>query len=261
MTATATPPSFDTIRLDLDDAGIALCSFNRPEVRNALNEAMVDDIRAALQWLAKQPMLTAVIFTGAGEKAFVSGADIAELRDRTHADALRRINSQLFREVELFPAPTIAAIRGYALGGGCELAMACDLRVVGEGAKLGQPEVGLGIIPAAGATYRMQRLVGLGTARELIFTGRIIDARTAHSIGLVNRVVADDQVIASARELAAEIAKNSAQAVRMAKVLLNGASEISADGSMALESAAQALLFDSADKHARMTAFLEKRKK
>ncbi|WP_457653084.1 enoyl-CoA hydratase/isomerase family protein [Rhodocaloribacter sp.] len=246
--------------LDVDEQGIAVCTFNRPEVRNALNVDMVRDVRRVLEDLSVRDDVRVLIFTGAGGRAFVSGADIAELRERGRADALRRINNGLFREIEQFPAPTIAAVRGWALGGGCELAMACDLRVAGEGAKFGQPEVALGIIPGAGATYRMPRLVGLGTARELIFTGRIIDASEALSIGLVNRVVPDDEVMDAARDLAARIAKNSAVAVRFAKMALNASDEMSTDAGLALETTIQAVLFEDEEKYRRMTAFLEKKK-
>ena len=250
--------SYETILVETDAVGVTTVTFNRPEVRNALNQHMVDEVRRALTELAQSARV--VIFTGAGGKAFLGGADIGELRARGRLDALRRINSSLFGEIERFPAPTIAAVRGYALGGGCELAMACDLRVAGAGAKLGQPEVALGILPGAGATYRMPRLVGLGRARELIYTGRIIDAQEALSIGLVNRVVPDDQVLASARELAAEIGKNSALAVRLAKQALNFSGEFSLSAGQAFESAAQAVLFEDEEKLLRMQAFLERKK-
>ncbi len=251
---------FTTILLEVDEQGIALCTFNRPEVRNALNETMVGEVRRMLDALAARDDVRALIFTGAGGEAFVSGADIAELRERGRAEALRRINNGLFREIEQFPAPTIAAIRGWALGGGCELAMACDLRVAGEGARLGQPEVRLGIIPGAGATYRLPRLVGPGKARELIFTGRLVDASEALSIGLVNRVVPDDEVVEAARTLAAEIARNSPLAVRFAKTALNASAEMSTDAALALETTLQAVLFEDEEKYRRMTAFLERKK-
>jgi enoyl-CoA hydratase/carnithine racemase len=252
---------YETILLETDAQGVAWLTFNRPEKRNALDRSMVEDVRAALQSLASDGRVAALVFRGAGGKAFISGADIGQLRERTHADALRRINSDLFREIERFPAPTIAALQGWALGGGCELAMACDLRVAAESAKLGQPEVGLGIIPAAGATYRLPRLVGLGRARELIFTGRIIDAAEALSIGLVERVVPDDQLEDAVRELAGQIAKNSILAVRLAKQSLNQSLVASLDALQALESSAQGLLFDDPEKHRRMTAFLERKSK
>ena len=174
---------FNTILLDRPAPGIARITFNRPEVRNALSLEMASELGTALDTLSVEDDLKCLIFAGS-ERSFISGADISELRDRTHVDALRRSNTGLFRRIETFPAPTIAAIRGFALGGGCELAMACDLRVAGEGARFGQPEVGLGILPGAGGTYRLVRLVGLGRARELVFTGRIFGAEEALAMQL-----------------------------------------------------------------------------
>jgi len=252
--------NYETIRVEADTDGVAVLTLDRPEVRNALNRCMIDEIRAALADLSEREGLRALVFTGAGEKAFAGGADIAELRDRDRFDALRRINASLFREVEAFPTPTIAAIRGWALGGGCELAISCDLRVAGEGAKLGQPEVGVGIIPGAGGTYRLPRLIGLGAARDLVFTGRIVEAAEALRLGLVNRVVPDDRVLDEAKGLAREIARQSPLAVRFAKIALNTGVEIPTDAAMALESAVQAVLFEDEEKMQRMTAFLEKRK-
>lgn len=238
---------------------IALITLNAPEKRNAIDFEMVQSLHANLDELASDDDLAAVVITGAGEKAFAAGADIAQLRERKSPDALRAINSGLFKRVEDFPVPVIAAIRGYALGGGCELAIACDLRVAGESAKLGQPEVSLGIIPAAGGTYRLPRLVGLGVARELVYTGKIIDAQEALRIGLVNHVVADAAVVDRALELANQIANNGGQAIRMAKAAMNALARPAEGIASSLESIAQAMLFDSEDKHRRMDAFLEKR--
>lgn len=252
--------SYREIELARDaSSGVALLTFNRPQVRNALSQQMVREIHQALGEVEADPSVRVLLLTGAGHKAFISGADIAELRERGRSDAMAMINTGLFRAVEQVSVPTIACIRGWALGGGCELALACDLRVAGEGAKLGQPEVGLGIIPGAGATYRLPRLVGPGIAKELIFTGRIINAAEALRIGLVNRVVPDDQVLAAGRELAAEIAANAPWAVRYAKLAINQAREMSTNAAMAFEATAQAVLFDDEEKRARMTAFLEKR--
>jgi len=249
---------YKTIQLIIDDEGIALVTFDRPAVRNALNHEMVQELEDVLSTLSLREDLTALVFTGS-EKAFVSGADISELVSRNRWDALRRINTGLFRRIESFPAPTIAAIRGYALGGGCELSMACDIRIAGQGAKLGQPEVALGILPGAGGTYRLAKLVGLGMARELVFTGRIISGEEAHRIGLVNRVVPDGEVVDCAIELAREIGKNSILAVRFSKLSLNSALEMSTDVAMLVESTAQAVLFEAPDKEERMTAFLERK--
>lgn len=243
------------------DRNVVTMTLNRPEARNALDQEMIDALHEALGELEPDQEIGALILTGAGEKAFVAGADIGQLRDRKSPEAFRRINQALFRRLEEFPAPTIAAVRGWALGGGCELAMACDLRVAGESAKFGQPEVGLGIIPGAGGTHRLQRLVGIGKARELIFTGDIIDAQQAAEIGLVNRVVPDDELDQAAGELAGRIAKNSPGAVRLAKVVVNSAPDLSDRGRDMMEVVSQAICFDSEDKHTRMTRFLERKKK
>ncbi|MEM7168438.1 MAG: enoyl-CoA hydratase-related protein [Planctomycetota bacterium] len=243
------------------DGNVVTMTLNRPEVRNALDLDMINALHDTLEQLEPDMEIGALILTGAGEKAFVAGADIGQLRERKSPEAFRRINQALFRRLEEFPAPTIAAIRGWALGGGCELAMACDLRVAGSSAKFGQPEVGLGIIPGAGGTHRLQRLVGIGKARELIFTGDIIDADEAAQIGLVNRVVADADVPTAAAELAGRIAKNSAGAVRLAKVVVNSAPDLSDRGRDMMEVVSQAICFDSQDKFDRMTRFLERKKK
>ncbi|NUN48401.1 MAG: enoyl-CoA hydratase/isomerase family protein [Candidatus Brocadiae bacterium] len=246
-----------TLIVDVMDR-LAIVTINRPEVRNAIDQQVVDELTAALDDLRER--VGCVILTGAGDKAFAAGADIAQLRDRTRDDALRGINTGMFRRVEDFPAPVIAAIRGFALGGGCELAMACDLRVAGESARFGQPEVGLGIIAGAGGTYRLARLVGAGRARELLYTGRIIDAKEAERIGLVNRVVPDVDVMSESKKLAEEILKNAPLAVRLTKWTLNAALR-AADAGPAVEQLAQAVLFETDDKKKRMTDFLEKRRK
>ena len=254
-----TEATYETLLVTDMAEGVVLCTFNRPEVRNALDITMVEDVRKLLTDLTLRDDVRALVFAGAGGKAFISGADIAQLKERGKFDALRRINSALFREIEQFQWPTIAAIDGYALGGGCELAMACDIRIASSSSKLGQPEVSLGIIPGAGATYRLPRLVGQGMARELIYTGRIIDAETALEIGLVNRVVPSEDLLATASELAQEISRNSAMALRFAKLSLNNSLEASPEACMAYESTAQALLFEDEEKHARMGKFLERR--
>jgi enoyl-CoA hydratase len=248
---------YDTILLDVAD-DVATITLNRPDVRNAINIRMVEELHDALGALSAREDAKALVITGAGGKAFAAGADIAELLERTHEDALRSINSALFKRVEDFPRPTIAAIRGFALGGGCELALACDMRIAGASARFGQPEVSLGIMPAAGATYRLPRLVGLGRAKELIFTGAIIDAIEADRIGLVNRVVPDENVLEAAREIGRKIAAQSALAVRLAKMIMNqGARGASLTE---VESVAQAVLFESEEKRRRMSDFLERKR-
>ncbi|MFQ5876419.1 MAG: enoyl-CoA hydratase/isomerase family protein [Acidobacteriota bacterium] len=240
------------------ERGVALLTIERREVRNAIDAATVEEMHRALDALASDGSTRVLILTGAGGRAFASGADIRELKRRRAPDALRGINSSLFRKVERFPAPTIAAVVGYALGGGCELALACDLRVAGESARFGQPEVGLGIIPAAGATLRLPRIVGMGRAREMILTGRIVDAREALSIGLVNRVVPDHRVLDEARCLAATLASRSPLALRIAKAALL-ASACGPEAGALAEGLGQAILFESADRDEGMTAFLERR--
>ncbi len=233
-------------------------SLNRPQRRNAIDRAMVDALHAALDDL-ESAETRAIVLTAVGP-TFASGADIAELRERTRKDALAAINSGLFRRIELVPVPTIAAVRGHALGGGCELAMACDLRVAGEGALFGQPEVKLGIIAGAGGGYRLRELVGLGRARELLFTGRLVRASEAERIGLVERVVPDERVLHEALALADEIAANDPLAVRLTKLGLGLQAGAASEQGGRFEIAAQAIAFESDEKRRRMTDFLEKRK-
>jgi enoyl-CoA hydratase len=168
--------------------GIAHVQLNRPEVRNAINLEMVRELTAVLDELGARADVSALVLSGAGGKAFAGGADIAELRERTHREALMALNATVFQRVEDFARPTIAAIDGYALGGGLELALACDLRVGSRSAKVGVPEATLGIYPAAGGTWRLPRLVGLGRAKELVFTGRIVDAEEAFALGIFERL-------------------------------------------------------------------------
>ena len=221
---------------------------------------MIRDLGSVLDELAEDESVRALVITGSGGKAFAAGADIAELKERDHQDALRRINAGLFRRIEEQPVPAIAAIRGFALGGGCELAMACDIRVASDDAKMGQPEVSLGILPGAGAIQRLPKLVGMGRAKELIFTGRIIDAMEAERIGLVNRVVPSDRVLETAMQIAKEIAKQGPLAVRISKLAINASGRPNPVFET-LDTLGQAVCFDSEDKHQRMQAFLQRKKK
>lgn len=244
-----------------EDGGIATITLNRPEVRNAIDQETIDALHAALDRLADEDSVSCVVLTGAGDKAFAAGADIAQLKERDRTDALRAINSTLFKKLEEFPYPTIAAVRGYALGGGNELAMACDLRVAGKSAKFGQPEVGLGILAGAGAIERLPRLVGLGRAKEILYTGRFLDADEALAIGLVNQVVEDHAVMDAALELARAIQKNDRLALRLTKASLNASARANDQVGLAIDAIAQAVCFESDEKHRRMGAFLERRKK
>ena len=236
--------------------GIAHLELNRPEVRNAINLEVVQAVVAQLDAWAQDDSLRALVLSGAGGKAFAGGADIGELRARTHREAFFAVNGSMFQKVEDFPRPVIAAIDGYALGGGLELALACDLRVASKAAKVGLPEVTLGIYPAAGGTWRLPRVVGLGRAKELVYTGRILDADEAYALGLFERLVEQD-ALGAAFALAEQIAKNAPLAVQVAKVSFN---TLARGGEPSpVERLGQAILFDSDDKQQRMTAFLEKR--
>ncbi len=254
--------AYETIRLAVDDAGVARLTLARPATKNALNRTMVDEIHAALDELEGRDDVRALVFDAEGGKAFVSGADISELRDRRRTDAFQGINASLFARIEAFGRPTVAAIVGYCLGGGLELAMACDFRVAGASSRFGQPEVGLGIMAAAGATRRLPALVGIAQARRLLFSGAIVDAEEAERIGLVDRVVADDAVPAAVDELLAPILKQAPEAVRRTKAALlawmHGAGE---EALRRLDDATQAGLFEHPDKFARMDAFLARPKR
>jgi enoyl-CoA hydratase len=252
--------NFTRILVDEKD-GLATITLNRPEQRNAIDREMIDEMHHALDRLAEADSIGALVLTGAGGQAFAAGADIAQLRERRRADALKAINSTLFMKLEQFPFPTIAAIQGFALGGGCEMAMACDLRVAGRSSKFGQPEVGLGILAGAGAIERLPRLVGLGRAKELLYTARIIDAEEALRIGLVNQVVDDGKALEAALALAQSIAKNDRLAVRLTKASLNASARSNDQVGIAIDAIAQAVCFESEEKVRRMTAFLERKKK
>ena len=253
------PQATRTVRVERVDETIAVVTIDRPQVRNALDAATVEALHAVFDEFEADESLRAAVLTGAGERAFVSGADIGELLERRRDDAFRRINSGLFRRIECSSVPTVAAVRGWALGGGCELAMACDVRVAGRSARFGQPELSLGILPGAGGTWRLARLVGYGRARELVLTGRIVDAAEALSIGLVQRVVDDDAVLDEALAVARAIAKQSPLAVRIARAAMLAAVEGGAEAWMTLESLGQAILFEDEEKTERMRRFLERR--
>jgi enoyl-CoA hydratase len=247
------------IRVEVSEA-IATLTIDRPEVKNALDLQTVGEIRAALHALASSDETGVLIITGAGEAAFVSGADINDIRARGRDEGLGAINSSLFAEIERFPRPTIAAINGYALGGGCELALACDIRIAADSATFGQPELGLGIIPGAGATQRLPRIIGMGRAKSLILTGEILEAKQALEIGLVSAVTPSGQLQIRARELAKKILRQGPLAARLAKVALNASARVDLDSGLLIETLAQALCYSSEDKLEGTTAFLEKRK-
>lgn len=251
--------ALSNIRVDVSES-IATLTFDRPSVKNALDRETVQECHHALEALAHDDGVGVLIVTGAGESSFVAGADINDIRSRTRDDGLSAITSSLLVKVEKFPRPVIAAVNGFALGGGCELALACDLRIAADTAKFGQPELGLGIIPGAGATQRLPRTVGLGWAKHLVLTGEIIDAKQAFEIGLVTTVVPAAQLQIRARELAKRVLKQGPLAARLAKLSLNASSRVDLDSGLLIETLAQALCYDSDDKLEGTTAFLEKRK-
>jgi enoyl-CoA hydratase len=247
------------VKSEVSDS-IATLVIDRPDVKNALDLETVNSIRESLRKLEADASVGVLIITGSGETAFVSGADINDIRARGRDEGLAAINSSLFAEIERFPRPTIAAVNGYALGGGCELALACDIRIASDMAKFGQPELGLGIIPGAGATQRLPRIVGMGRAKHLILTGEIIDAKQALEIGLVSAVTPPGQLQIRARELAKRILRQGPLAARLAKMALNASSRVDMDSGLLIETLAQALCYSSEDKLEGTTAFLEKRK-
>ncbi|HVQ30106.1 MAG TPA: enoyl-CoA hydratase-related protein [Vicinamibacteria bacterium] len=238
---------------------VATLTVNRPEVRNALDTATVDEMHRALGEV-RAAGVTVLIVSGAGDKAFVSGADIRAIRERRRDDALASINSRLMTAVENHDAVVIAAVNGVALGGGCELALACDLRISADHAVFGLPELSLGIIPGAGGTQRLPRVVGLGRAKEMILTGARWDARRALEYGLVSEVVPGPDLMKAARAMAERVLALGPLAVRLAKSALNASSQMPLAAGLVFESTAQAITFESADKQEGTTAFLEKRK-
>lgn len=241
------------------DGRVSVLTVNRPDVRNALDTETVQEFHRALDEVG-QARSTVLIVTGAGDRAFVSGADINAIRQRKRDDALASINSRLMSAIESHDAVSIAAVNGYALGGGCEVALACDLRIAAANAVFGLPEPTLGIIPGAGGTQRLPRIVGLGRAKEMILTGARWDAARALEVGLVSRVVPLGDLMPAARALADQVLALGPLAVKLAKAALNASSQMPLSAGLVFESTAQAITFESYDKMEGTTAFLEKRK-
>ena len=252
--------SFETLLLERRER-VVIITINRPEKRNALNIKTREEGAALIEELRGNDSVGVVVITGAGDKAFIAGADIAEFAGRTammQRDVM--VSRSLFNAIDSFPKPVIAMINGYCLGGGCELALACDIRIASENASFGQPEINLGIIPGGGGTQRLTRLVGEGKAMEMILTGEIIDAKTAHAIGLVNHVVPLDQLEAKTMEIASRIAEKSPIALSLAKEAVKIASRSNLDEGLRREVDLFALCFSTEDKDEGVKAFLEKRK-
>src|SRR5512132_1811036 len=252
--------SYETILVERRER-VAIMTINRPEKRNALNIQTRAEGSAVLEQLGADDDVRVVIITGAGDKAFIAGADIAEFADRT-AISQREVMLErgLFNAFDTFPKPIIAMVNGYCLGGGCEVALACDIRVASDKASFGQPEINLGIIPGGGGTQRLTRLVGEGKAMEMILTGEIIDAQTAFQIGLANHVVPADQLEAKTMEIAKRIVEKSPIALQLAKEAVKIASRSNLDEGLRREVDLFALCFSTEDKNEGVSAFLEKRK-
>ena len=240
---------------------ILTLTLNRPEALNALNAQVLDDLDAALDAVDLNTV-RCLIFTGTGDKAFAAGADIAAMANMTpeEAAAFSRRGNEVFRRIETFPLPIVAAVNGYALGGGCELAMACDIRLCSENAVFGQPEVTLGITPGFGGTQRLMRLVGMGKAKELIFSARNVKAPKALEIGLVNAVYPPEELLPAAKKLGARIAKNAPIAVRACKAAMNEGIDLPMDEAVDAEIREFSGCFETEDQKRGMAAFLSKQK-
>lgn len=252
---------YTTLLLDVRD-GVAHLTVNRPDKLNALNATVISELGQAAEHLAGDPAVRGVILTGAGPKAFVAGADIGELSSQgpLEGKARARVGQAVFRRFEEMNKPVVAAVNGFALGGGCELAMACHIRIASETAKFGQPEVKLGLLPGYGGTVRLPRLVGKGRALELLLSGAIIDAAEALRIGLVNRVVPAERLLEEAGTLVRAILDQGPLAVRAVLEAVDAGYEMSQSDALLLEANLFGLLSSSADMREGTQAFLEKRK-
>ena len=240
---------------------VGIITINRPEALNALNSAVLDDLQAVIDGVDLNAV-RCLILTGAGEKSFVAGADIGEMSSLTKAEgeAFGKKGNDVFRKIETLPIPVIAAVNGFALGGGCEIAMSCDFRICSDNAVFGQPEVGLGITPGFGGTQRLARLVGPGMAKQMIYTARNIKADEAFRIGLVNQVVPQEELMATVEKIAGGIAMNAPIAVRNCKKAINEGLEKGMDEAIVIEEKLFGNCFETHDQVEGMSAFLEKRK-
>ena len=238
--------------------GVGIIIFNRPMALNTLDTQMLQELGDSLSALEKDEQVRAIIITG--ERNFCAGANLKKMKEinPSEAEAFARLGHKVCNQIETMGKPVIAAVNGYALGGGCELALACDIRIASEGAKLGQPEVSLGIIPGIGGTQRLTRLVGIGKAKELILMGAIVEAREAEALGLVNRVVKETELMEESEEMAQTMAKKSPIALKMAKTLINEGQEI--ERGLEKEITLFTQCFTTQDHLEGINAFLEKRK-
>lgn len=250
----------DYVKYSVDNF-IGIVRIDRQKALNALNSQILDELSMTFDKIDLNSVRV-VIVTGVGEKSFVAGADIAEMKDlsRVEAEKFGKKGNDIFRKIETFPIPIIAAINGFALGGGCELAMACDIRLCSENSLFGQPEVGLGITPGFGGTQRLPRIVGIGKAKEIIYAGISLKAHEALEIGLVNHVYSQDTLMEEALKLATKIAKNAPIAVRASKKAINSGMDVDMDRAIIMEQKLFGACFETEDQKEAMLAFLEKRK-
>ncbi|MBU5488819.1 short-chain-enoyl-CoA hydratase [Clostridium sp. MSJ-8] len=241
---------------------LAIVTINRPKALNALNSETLKDLNAVVDDLEKDNNIYAVILTGAGEKSFVAGADISEMKDLNEEQGKEfgTLGNKVFRRIETLNKPVIAAVSGFALGGGCEISMACDIRIASDKAVFGQPEVGLGITPGFGGTQRLARIVGLGKAKEMIYTAQNIKADEAYRIGLVNKVVPLEDLMDEAKKMASKIIANAPVAVRLCKDAIDRGMQVSIDEAIMIEAEDFGKCFATEDQTEGMTAFLERRK-
>ena len=242
------------------NGGITVMKVSAPKSLNALNSTILKEMDDFIDHLDKATRV--LIITGDGEKSFVAGADISEMAHLNEQEGFEfgRLGAQVFRKIELLPMPVIAAVNGFALGGGCELAMSCDIRIASSKAKFGQPEVGLGIIPGFSGTHRLPKLIGQGYAKEMIYTGKVIRADEALRIGLVNAVYEPEELMDKAMEMAQMMLKNAPVAIRLAKQSINEGYDLDADGAIGLENKLVGQCFATRDQKEGMDAFLNKRK-
>ena len=242
--------------------GIGLITINRPEYLNALDRTTVEELSEAIDLVAADDEIKVIILTGAGDKAFVAGGDITFMQEMTPVEArgFARFGQGVLRKLESLPKPVIAAINGFCLGGGCELAMACDFSIASIKAKFGQPEVGLGVTAGFGGTQRLPRLIGIGRARQLLYTGDTIDAAEALRIGLVNAVVPEGDLMDYVINIARRIIAKGQMAVRFSKAAINNGMQTDIDRGLTIEADIFALCFSTEDQQEGMNAFLEKRK-
>lgn len=241
---------------------LAIVTINRPKALNALNSQTLKDLDAVLDDLEKDTDIYSVILTGSGEKSFVAGADIAEMKDLDEKQGREFgiLGNKVFRRLEKLDKPVIAAVNGFALGGGCEISMACDIRIASETALFGQPEAGLGITPGFGGTQRLSRIVGLGKAKEMIYTARNIKADEAYRVGLVNKVVPLENLMDEAKAMANKIMANAPIAVKLCKDAINRGMQVDIDTAVNIESEDFGKCFATEDQKEGMSAFLERRK-